>query len=254
MPGSLDGKTVLLTGGASGLGRMIAEAVAGAGAMLIVTSRRQAADAAREIDPHGRCTGIDVDLAEPDAVDRLAAEVRTRTPAVHAIINNAGRTWGAPLESFPDSAWASVLDINLRVPFALVQRLLPQLEAAAADGDPARVLNIGSIAGRVVEPLDAYSYSASKAGLHHLSRELARKLAPRGITVNTVVPGYFPTKMTAHMRRDEQVGEEVRRRIPLGRFGRPEDIGAVVVFLLGRGAAYITGAEIPVDGGTSGCR
>jgi NAD(P)-dependent dehydrogenase (short-subunit alcohol dehydrogenase family) len=254
MSETLAGKVVLVTGGANGLGRMIAEGLMAAGAEVLITSRRQADDAAREMQRDGRCFGINVDLAAEGAVDELAAAVRARTERLHAIINNAGKTWGAQIDGFPDSAWAGVLDINLRVPFAVVQRLLPQLEVAATSDDPARIVNIGSVAGIVVEPLNAFSYAASKAGLHHLSRELAATLAPRNITVNTIIPGYFPTRMTAHMRKDEQASDEVKRRIPLGRFGRPQDISGLAVFLLSRSASYITGAEIPVDGGLCGCR
>jgi NAD(P)-dependent dehydrogenase (short-subunit alcohol dehydrogenase family) len=254
MTDGLQGKVVLVTGGASGLGRMIAESLLADGARVIITSRRRATDVAAELASDGRCIGVDTELTADGAIDRLAEAVRARSPALHAVINNAGRTWGAPIGSFPDSAWRDVLDLNVRVPFAVVQRLLPLLEAAASAADPARVVNIGSVAGTTVQALSAFSYSASKAALHHLSRELAATLASRHITVNTIVPGFFETKMTAHIRGDEQASGQVLRSIPLGRFGRAEDIGAVARFLLSPGATYITGAEIPVDGGLCGCR
>lgn len=254
LPGALEGKVILVTGGANGLGRMIAEFLIAGGATVLITSRRDAAQAAKEIHAAGRCIGIDADLVREGAIDALAQAVRSSTDRLHALVNNAGKTWGAPIESFPDSAWRDLVDLNLRVPFALVQRLLPLLEAGASVEDPARVINVGSIAAVTVQRLNAFSYSASKAGLHHLSRELAAALAGRHITVNTVVPGFFETKMTAHIRRDEQSMQDAQRRIPLGRFGRPEDIGGVVSFLLSRGASYITGAEIPIDGGIRGCQ
>jgi NAD(P)-dependent dehydrogenase (short-subunit alcohol dehydrogenase family) len=248
---SLHGKTVLVTGGAAGLGRMIAEGMLGAGAKVIITSRKLASQAATQLGPN--CIGINVDLGVSEGIDALARGVRDQTDRLHVIVNNAGKTWGAPFATFPDSAWNEVLALNLRAPFAVVQRLLPQLEAAVAPDDPARVIQIGSVAGVRVERLGAFSYAASKAALHHLSRELAAELAPRGITVNTVVPGYFPTKITAHIRSDEQRLDTLTRRIPLGRLGRPADIAGLCVYLASALGSYITGAEIAIDGGLSGC-
>ena len=251
---SLDGQTVLVTGGATGLGRMIAEGMLRADASVIITSRKAADEAAAEMSALGACDGINVDLSAAVGLDRLKAAVEAITDRVHVIVNNAGRTWGGRIDDFPDEAWASVMATNVHAPFGVVQRLLPLLERSAAPGNPARVINIGSIAGSAVERLGAFSYAASKAALHHLSRELAAELGPRGITVNTVVPGYFPTRMTAHIRGDEDKTEALTRRIPLGRLGEPRDIAGLCVFLASDLAAYITGAEINVDGGLGGCR
>src|SRR5260370_659665 len=115
-----------------------------------------------------------------------------------ALVTDAGKTWGAPLESLPDRAWPDIMAVNVQGPFTLIRELLPLLKASGTPDDPARVINIGSLAGAVVEPLQAYSYVASKAALHHLSRVLAADLAPYHIAVNNVVPGFFPTQMTAH--------------------------------------------------------
>jgi NAD(P)-dependent dehydrogenase (short-subunit alcohol dehydrogenase family) len=249
---SLAGKVALVTGGASGLGRMIAEGLLQAGAEVIITSRKQAQVAAAELGL--RCFGLNVDLGSPAGIDSLAAAVRTRTSQLHIVVNNAGRSWGGEFATFPDKAWTEVLAMNLHAPFAVVQRLLPELQAAARADDPARVIQIGSVAGARVERLGAFSYAASKAGLHHLSREMAAELAPRGITVNTIVPGYFPTKMTSHIRADESRVQALMERIPLGRLGRPADIAGLCVFLASPVSSYITGAEIVLDGGLSGCR
>jgi NAD(P)-dependent dehydrogenase (short-subunit alcohol dehydrogenase family) len=166
----------------------------------------------------------------------------------------AGSTWGAPLESFPDRAWPDVMAVNVQGPFTLIRELLPLLKAAATPDDPARIINVGSLAGNVVEPLQAYSYAASKAGLHHLSRVLAADLAPHHIAVNNVVPGFFPTPMTAHIRADDGAHQKLIARVPLGRLGRPEDIAGACVYLASRAASYITGIDLPVDGGLGGCR
>ena len=135
----------------------------------------------------------------------------------------------------------------------LARDLPPQLSAAGAGADPARVINIGSLAGHRVERIGAYSYVASKAAIHHLSRELAAELAPLNITVNAVAPGYFPTRMTSHIRADERESEALIGRVPLARLGRPEDIAGLCIFLSSAAGAYLTGTVIPLDGGISGC-
>jgi NAD(P)-dependent dehydrogenase (short-subunit alcohol dehydrogenase family) len=166
---------------------------------------------------------------------------------VHALVNNAGATWGAPFAEFPASAWDKVIDLNLKAPFFLTRAFLPLLEAGGTHDDPARVINVGSIDGLHVPTLPTYSYSASKAGLHHLTRVLARELGPRQITVNAVAPGPFESKMMAATLR--AVGDEIAARAPLRRIGRPDDMAGVVVYLASRAGAYVTGAVIPVDGG-----
>jgi NAD(P)-dependent dehydrogenase (short-subunit alcohol dehydrogenase family) len=129
---------------------------------------------------------------------------------------------------------------------------LPQLEQAASDDDPARVINVGSIDGIQVPDLDTFSYSASKAAVHQLTRVLAKKLAPRKITVNAVAPGPFESKMVAETLRN--FGEHIVRSCPLGRIGTPEDMAGVAIYLASRAGAYMTGAVIPVDGGISTTR
>jgi NAD(P)-dependent dehydrogenase (short-subunit alcohol dehydrogenase family) len=249
---SVAGRTVLVTGGANGLGRMIAEAFAEGGAKIFLTSRK-IADAERAAAEIG-ATGLAADLSSAEGCAELARRLAGATDRLDVLVNNAGRTWGAPLDGFPDKAWPSVLAVNVQAPFTLVRDLLPLLERAGADDTPSRVINIGSIAGKVVEPISAFSYSASKAAAHHLSRLLAAELAPRRITVNTVIPGYFPTHMTDHVRADEQQLASLVARVPLGRMGRPADIAGACLMLASRAGAYITGAELVVDGGMSGCR
>ena len=250
----LDGRTALVTGGAHGLGRMIAEAFLQAGARVIITSRSNADLAAAEMRAMGDCDGIDADLSSPAGAVALAEAVRARVETLNILVNNAGRTWGAPLDAYPDEAWDAVMPINVQVPFTLVRDLLPVLEAAGTASDPARILNIGSIAGNSVHRLSAYAYTASKAALHHLTRELASDLARRHVAANIIVPGWFPTDMTAEVRADADKTAATLKKIPFSRFGTAAEIGAVAVFLASPAAAYITGAEIPVDGGISGCR
>jgi NAD(P)-dependent dehydrogenase (short-subunit alcohol dehydrogenase family) len=252
---SLENKVALVTGGAQGMGRMIAAGLLGAGARVYITSRKpEVCEAsAGELSQIGPCIGVAADLNTPEAVALLAAQIKAREPLLHILINNAGRTWGAPLETFPDKAWPSVMAVNVQGPFTLVRALLPQLVAAATHAEPARVINIGSVAGLRAEPLSAYSYAASKAAIHHLSRVLAKDLAARHITVNSVIPGYFPTQMTAHIRGNDAELGKLLERVPLGRLGEPDDIVGACVFLASRAGRYVTAAELVVDGGIAGC-
>ena len=181
----------------------------------------------------------------------LAAEVGQRTDRLHILLNNAGRSWGAPLDAFPYDAWDKVLQVNLTGLFALTQALLPLLAAAASDDDPARVVNLGSVMGEVPMGDGAYSYAASKAAVHHLTRILAKELAPRRITVNALAPGPFVSKMTAFATGDPATRDRVGAQVPLGRVGRPEDIAGALLYLCGRGGAYVTGAILPVSGGVN---
>jgi len=245
----LSGKTALVTGGTRGIGLMIARGLLQAGARVYISSRKADACAAaeRELAGHGTVAAIPADLSgEPECL-RLAAEVAARERALHVLVNNAGATWGAPLAEFPAAAWDKVVDLNLKAPFFLTRALLPLLEAAGTPDDPARVINIGSIDGLRVPPFPTYSYSASKAGLHHLTRVLARELGPRRITVNAVAPGPFESKMMAATL--ESFGDAIADAAPLRRIGRPDDMAGVAVFLASRAGAYVTGAVIPVDGG-----
>lgn len=251
----LDGKQALVTGGAQGLGRMIAEGLLRAGAAVAITSRKAdiCAAAAAEMAALGRCVPLAADLSTPEAAVDLTQRYRDALGACHILVNNAGKTWGGPIDSFPDKAWPGVMAVNVQTPFTMVRELLPELGAAATPDDPARIINIGSVAGLKTERLQAYSYAASKAAIHMLTRDLAGDLAERDITVNAVIPGFFPTKMTAHMRDEQGVDPALLAHIPLRRLGRAEDIAGIVVFLCSRGGAYITGAQIPVDGGIIGC-
>lgn len=252
---SLVGKSALVTGGAQGLGRMIAEGLLAAGASVAITSRNPdvCRAAAAEMAEIGSCIALDADLSTPEAAADLAERYRKACGACNILVNNAGKTWGAPIESFPDKAWAGVMAVNVQTPFTLIRELLPELEAAAKPLDPARVINIGSVAGMKPEQLQAYSYSASKAALHMLTRDLAKDLAARNITVNAVIPGYFPTKMTAHVRDEDAVDPALLSHIPLGRLGRAEEIAGVIVYLCSQAGSYVTGAQIPIDGGVVGC-
>ncbi|MFP5068258.1 SDR family oxidoreductase [Pseudonocardia nantongensis] len=241
----VSGKVALVTGGTSGIGEMIAAGLVEAGARVYVSSRKADACAAAESE-HG-VVGIPADLSSEDECLRLAAELGDRSDRLHLLVNNAGATWGAPLEEFPAHAWDKVLDLNVKAPFFLTRAFLPLLEAAASVDDPARVINIGSIDGLRVPELPNYSYSASKAAVHQLTRVLARDLGPKHVTVNAIAPGPFPSKM---MRATlEAAGDEIAESSPLGRIGKASDVVGTTRFLAGAAGSYVTGAVIPLDGG-----
>jgi len=247
---SVAGKTALVTGGSRGIGLMIARGFVEAGARVYISSRKaEVCDrVAAELAGAGTCMSLPADLSTEAGARALADALAAREEKLDVLVNNAGANWGAPLAEYPDSAWDKVLALNVKSVFHLSRLLLPLLEQAVRPGDPARIINIGSIDGLHVPVLETYAYSASKAAVHHLTRVLARRLAPR-ITVNAVAPGPFESKMMAETLqrfRDAIVGS-----CPLGRIGEPEDMAGVAIYLASRAGAYVTGAVIPVDGGIS---
>jgi len=241
----------LVTGGSRGIGLMIARGFVQHGARVYISSRRKEVcdRVAAELSPEGSCVSLPADLSTETEAKRLAQEIAAREPALHILVNNAGATWGAPLAEYPDAAWDKVLAINVKAVFFLTQGLLPLLATAVRPGDPARVINIGSIDGLRVPLLETYAYSASKAAVHHLTRALATRLASQGVTVNAIAPGPFESKMMAETLK--QFGEAIVAACPLGRIGEPEDMVGAAIFLASRAGAYLTGTVIPVDGGLS---
>lgn len=252
----ISGKVFVITGGSRGIGLEIARGVLQAGATVLISSRKaDAVEAAvAELTPLGPVSGVAADVASPEGVAALAAAVAERHERVDVLINNAGATWGAPLDEFPDAGFEKILSTNVQGPFAVTQALLPQLRAAAAGGDgPARVINVGSVDGLRVPAMENYSYSASKAAVHMLTRHLAKRLAGEQITVNAIAPGPFESKMTAFFLGSPEGREAVAATIPLGRIGEPSDLVGLTQFLSSRAGAYVTGTVIPLDGGIVGC-
>ena len=249
---SIDGKAALITGGSRGIGLMIARSYVERGAIVYISSRKAAVceNVASELSKLGTCIALPADLSRMDEVERVANELKKREKKLDVLINNAGATWGSTIDNFPEKGWDKVMDLNVKSIFFLTQALLPLLDNAASVDDPARVINIGSIDGLHLSLFDNFSYSASKAALHHLTKMTASHLASRNITVNAIAPGPFATPMMAPMI--EKMGNEIKAEIPLDRLGEAADIAGVAVFLAARASAYITGTVIPVDGGIMG--
>ena len=241
-------KTVLVTGGSRGIGRMIATGFIERGAKVYISSRKDA-ELRATADEIG-ASALVADLSTEAGALALAAEVAERESELHVLVNNAGATWGAGLMEYPDSAFDKVFSTNIKAPFHLTRALLPQLEKASVPGDPARVIMIGSIEGIMVPDWENYAYPASKAAIHMLTRQLASRLCP-SITVNAIAPGLFASKMTAFVFDDDPAAAAISERIPMRRSGEPSDMAGVAVFLASKAGAYLTGAVIPVDGGLS---
>jgi NAD(P)-dependent dehydrogenase (short-subunit alcohol dehydrogenase family) len=245
---SIAGKSALVTGGSRGIGLMIARGYVEAGARVYISSRKADVldEVAAELSKVGECHAIAADLSAEAECRRLAEAIAARESSLDILVNNAGATWGAPLEQFDEAAWERALALNVKGVFHLTKFLLPLLEEAGTAEDPARVINIGSIDGLRVPLMDNYSYSASKAAVHMLTRHLAKRLAPR-VTVNAIAPGPFESKMMAATL--EAFGEQIVAGTPLKRIGRPDDMAGAAIYLASRAGAYLTGAVIPVDGG-----
>jgi len=251
---SIKGKVAVVTGGSRGIGLMIARGYVEAGAKVYISSRKREVcdEVAQELSKSGQCLSAPADVGTEAGARELATQIAQHESAVHILVNNAGANWGAPMAEYPDAAWDKVLALNVKGPFLLTRALLPLLEKGTAPGDPARVINIGSIDGLQVPLLETYAYSASKAAVHHLTRVLARQLASRGITVNAVAPGPFESKMMAATL--DRFKDAIIATCPLGRIGEPADMAGIAIYLASRAGAYVTGAVIPVDGGISTCK
>jgi NAD(P)-dependent dehydrogenase (short-subunit alcohol dehydrogenase family) len=251
----VSGKTALVTGGSRGIGYMIARGLLHAGARVIVSSRKsaQVEAAAQELGELGDCHAIPADISTQHGAQALAAATQERFPSLHILVNNAGAAWGAPLEEFPASGWDKVMQTNVHGVFHLTVALLPALRAAAQPDDPARVINVGSIDGLRTPLTDNFSYSASKAAVHMLTRHLAKRLAAEHITVNAIAPGPFESKMMAFLLEHPDTRRAIQSSVPLGRIGHPDDVAGLTQFLASRAGAYLTGAVIPLDGGITGC-
>jgi NAD(P)-dependent dehydrogenase (short-subunit alcohol dehydrogenase family) len=246
---SLEGKTALVTGGSRGIGLMIARGFVEAGVKTYISSRKaQACEAAAaELSKIGSCIPLAHDLGETAEVAALAADIAAREKRLDILVNNAGAAWAEPIDQYSEAGWDKVMAVNLKAVFLLTKALLPLLRAAATAEDPARVVNIGSIDGILQPSLESYAYSASKAAVHHLTRNLAKHLARDNINVNAIAPGPFDTKMLAPVLA---VGrKQMEASVPRKRIGRDDDMIGAAIFYCSRASSYVTGTVLPVDGG-----
>ncbi len=259
---SIEGKTALVTGGSRGIGEMIAAGFLANGAKVYISSRKAdvlEATAGRLAQEYGGvCTALAADLSNVAGIEGIARALTEQEERLDILINNAGATWGAPIDEFPESGWDKVMDTNVKGIFFLTQKLLPLLRAAATADDPARVINIGSIDGIKTPIFDNFSYGASKAAVHHLTRMLAAHLVRQHILVNAIAPGPFPTWMLSAGvgfggKVEGQDWDRIGADNPRGRVGTMEDIAGMAIFLSSRAGAYTVGETITCDGGAVAC-
>ena len=215
---NLNGKIALVTGGSRGIGAMIAEGFVRNGVKTYISSRKSdpCNKKAKELSKYGECISIPADLTDMNEMDKLVTKIKDKETKLNILVNNAGAAWGASFDDFPEI--------------------------------PSRIINIGSIDGLGIPRAETYSYPASKAAVHQLTKVLANRLANRNINVNAIAPGPFQSNMMAHTL--EEYGEQIKSSVPRGRIGVPEDMAGASIFLSSRASSYITGSIIPVDGGS----
>lgn len=246
---SLQGRKALVTGGSRGIGRMIAAGFLSRGATVYISSRKSDAcdETAKQLSSLGPCFSLPADVSTVEGARGLAAAYGQREQALDILVNNAGAAWGESFDTFPESGWDKVVDLNLKSPFFLTQALHDLLRKAAGVR-PAKVINIASIDGVSVNPLETYSYAASKAGLIHLTKRMSLRLVQDNIVVSGIAPGAFASDMNKAARDH---GDEVSRRIPARRIGTDEDMAGVAIYLASRAGDYVVGHTVVVDGGAS---
>ena len=246
---SLEGRIALVTGGSRGIGKMIAAGFLESGARVYISSRKaDVCDAtAAALATEGReCISVPKDISTVDGCRALAEEIGRREGKLDILVNNAGAAWAAPFDEFPEHGWDKVMNLNVKSPFFLTQALHSALRAAASDDRPAKVINIASIDGIRLNPLETYSYHASKAALIYLTQRIAARLVADRILVNAIAPGPFASEMN---RAARDRADEVAARTPLRRIGRDEDMAGAAIYLASRAGDYVAGETIAVDGG-----
>ena len=247
---SLKGRVALITGGSRGIGRMIAEGFLNQGAKVYISARKGGAleETATELSAIGPCIPLIVDTSGADGAQKMADAFLAHEDALDILVNNAGAAWGAPLAEFPENGWDKVMDLNVKTPFFLTQKLHEALKRGAAKGHLAKVINITSIDGISVNPQETYSYAASKAGLIHLTKRMAMRLITDNIVVSSIAPGAFASDMN-RTARDQ--GDALAQMIPARRIGTAEDMAGAAIYLASRAGDYVVGSTIVVDGGVT---
>ena len=249
---TLEGKTALVTGGSRGVGAMIAEGLVAAGCRTYVSSRT-ADDCARMseqlADYPADCIALPADISSIEGIEALVAQLSRLENAVDILVNNAGVAWGEPFATFSEKGWDKVMNLNAKSAFFLTQKMLPLLKRRATAENPSRVINTTSVLGSRPDPMMAYSYCASKAALEQMTRNLAFDLSRDNITVNGISPGFFPSKMTAHIVEDDDANRAMLAKARFPRHGKAEELAGLAIYLCSRSGAYVTGDIIPIDGG-----
>ncbi len=247
---NISGKVALVTGGSRGIGEMIAEGFVKNGVKTFITSRKaeQCNETAKRLSKFGECISIPADLTDFNEIKKVKTKVEGATNTLNILVNNAGAVWAADFDNFPENGWNKVMDTNVKAMFFLTQQFIALLEKNGTNDDPSRIINIGSIDGLGIPRAETYSYPASKAAVHQLTRVMANRLAERNINVNAIAPGPFESQMMKSTLKS--FSEEIINSVPRKRIGKPEDMAGASIFLSSKASAYITGIVMPVDGGS----
>lgn len=254
---SLQGRTAIITGGSRGIGRMIAEGFVRQGARVYITARKTDAceQTAQALSAFGHCVALPLDVSTIEGARALLAQYQQHESSLDILVNNAGAAWGAEFDEFPEAGWDKVVDLNMKAPFFLTQTLAPLLRAAASvspkNQHMAKVINVASIDGISVNLWQTYSYTASKAGLIHLTRRMALELIKDNIGVNAIAPGAFASEMN---RQARDHAHEVSQRVPAQRVGDDADMAAAAIYLASNASNYVVGHTLVVDGGMTHVR
>ena len=248
---SVEGKVAIVTGGSRGIGEMITSGFLANGVKVYISARKAPAliEKAKELSQkyNQECIPIPCDLSSNEGIEEFTNTIMQKEDGIDFLVNNAGAAWAEPYETFSEQGWDKVMNLNVKSMFFITQKIKPLLTKRASVDDPSRVINIGSIDGLNVPALETFSYSASKAAVHHLTRVMAAKLVKENILVNAIAPGPYPSSMLgAAVNHDYS---EIEKRNPRKRVGTPEDIAGLAIFLCSRAGAYTVGETITSDGG-----
>lgn len=245
---SLEGRIALVTGGSRGIGKMFVEGLLAAGAARVYISARKADQMQATIDEFGadKVIGIPADLSQMDGMIALAEELKARESRLDILINNAGAAWGQPYLEFSEAGWHRTMDLNVKTPFFLTQKLHDLLVEGGKAGHPAKVIHVSSIDGQRINPWETYAYQASKAAVIQLTRRMAARLIRDNIVVTSIAPGAFPSEMN---KAAKDAPDASAAGIPAKRIGTAEDMAAAAIYLCSRAGDYVVGETLTVDGG-----
>ncbi|MDT0508898.1 SDR family NAD(P)-dependent oxidoreductase [Novosphingobium sp. MMS21-SN21R] len=244
---SLEGRVAVVTGGSRGIGAMIAEGFIAAGCARVYITARKAAVVEETAARLGeKCIALPGDISSVAGIEKLVADLAEREDKVDILVNNAGVAWGAEFEDFPEAGWDKVMDLNVKTPFFLTQKMHGLLKGAASTEQPAKVINIASVDGLRPNPWETYSYQASKAAMIHLTKRMAARLIRDQIVVSCICPGAFPSEMNKAAAKNP---EGSAKGIPSRRVGTIEDMAGGAIYLASRAGDYVVGTPLPIDGG-----
>lgn len=249
---SLEGRIALVTGGSRGIGKMFVEGLLSAGAARVYISARKIEQMQATIDEMNaqfgadKVIGIPADLSQMDGIMALVGELKARESHLDILINNAGAAWGQPYLEFSEAGWHRTMDLNVKTPFFLTQKLHDLLVEGGKQGRPAKVIHVSSIDGQRINPWETYAYHASKAGVIQLTRRMAARLIQDNIVVTSIAPGAFPSEMN---KAAKDAPDASASGIPAKRIGTAEDMAAAAIYLCSRAGDYVVGETLTVDGG-----